>query len=524
MLRFLRIRNLAVIEAVEVEFEPGFNVLTGETGAGKSILVEAVGLLLGAPRVGRPGAHRRGARRHRGDLRATPTAARAVVRREITQPGPQPLVHRRRARHRGRAARPLRAARRAARAARASGAARPAHTSAAARRVRRSRAIWRRGRRRVGRRADAARAARALAHGRPREGRAPGSDRVPARRNREGGAEAGEDESSAPRGRCWRAPSACSGSARKATRRSTRATAPCSRRSAASGSGSASWPRSTRSSRRTSRRATASSRSSRTWRSSCAATRDSVDASPGRLQEVEDRLALLERLKRKYGPTLDDVIDRGAVAGARARAADRSGGARGGSAEGAGRGQRRATSRRRASCRAKRRERGRHVRARASKALLAELAMARTRFEVRFNDGGARPGASGASGASTRPSSRVAEPGRGAAAAGADRLGRRAVAHHAGAEDAGRWRTRRGKTLIFDEVDAGIGGRVADVVGARLRRSAIGFQVLCITHLPQIAARATTHFRIEKHVRGRPDRDVGRAAERQRRGSRRSRG
>src|SRR2546427_5278668 len=48
MLRFLRIRNLAVIASLEVEFEPGFNVLTGETGAGKSILVEAVGLLLGA--------------------------------------------------------------------------------------------------------------------------------------------------------------------------------------------------------------------------------------------------------------------------------------------------------------------------------------------------------------------------------------------------------------------------------------------------------------------------------------------
>src|SRR4051812_13191948 len=47
MLRFLRIRHLAVIDAVDVEFEPGFNVLTGETGAGKSILVEAVGLLLG---------------------------------------------------------------------------------------------------------------------------------------------------------------------------------------------------------------------------------------------------------------------------------------------------------------------------------------------------------------------------------------------------------------------------------------------------------------------------------------------
>src|SRR5437868_4135453 len=47
MLRFLSIRHLAVIDFVEVEFRPGLNVLTGETGAGKSILVEAVGLLLG---------------------------------------------------------------------------------------------------------------------------------------------------------------------------------------------------------------------------------------------------------------------------------------------------------------------------------------------------------------------------------------------------------------------------------------------------------------------------------------------
>src|SRR3954462_9345835 len=47
MLRFLRIQHLAVIDAAEVEFDPGLNVLTGETGAGKSILVEAVGLLLG---------------------------------------------------------------------------------------------------------------------------------------------------------------------------------------------------------------------------------------------------------------------------------------------------------------------------------------------------------------------------------------------------------------------------------------------------------------------------------------------
>ena len=58
------------------------------------------------------------------------------------------------------------------------------------------------------------------------------------------------------------------------------------------------------------------------------------------------------------------------------------------------------------------------------------------------------------------------------------------------------------KTLIFDEVDAGIGGRVADVVGSKLQELGGTFQVLCITHLPQIAARATTQFRIEKSVRG----------------------
>ncbi len=58
--------------------------------------------------------------------------------------------------------------------------------------------------------------------------------------------------------------------------------------------------------------------------------------------------------------------------------------------------------------------------------------------------------------------------------------------------------------LIFDEVDAGIGGRVADVVGRKLRALGSAFQVLCITHLPQIAACADTHFQIEKRVeRGR---------------------
>jgi DNA repair protein RecN (Recombination protein N) len=58
-----------------------------------------------------------------------------------------------------------------------------------------------------------------------------------------------------------------------------------------------------------------------------------------------------------------------------------------------------------------------------------------------------------------------------------------------------------GKTLIFDEVDSGIGGAVADVVGRRLQALGERFQVLCITHLPQIAAYGGAHMRIAKSVR-----------------------
>jgi DNA repair protein RecN (Recombination protein N) len=58
-----------------------------------------------------------------------------------------------------------------------------------------------------------------------------------------------------------------------------------------------------------------------------------------------------------------------------------------------------------------------------------------------------------------------------------------------------------GKSLIFDEVDAGIGGRVADAVGSKLRHLGDRFQVLCITHLPQIAAYGQSHFHISKRLK-----------------------
>ena len=55
-------------------------------------------------------------------------------------------------------------------------------------------------------------------------------------------------------------------------------------------------------------------------------------------------------------------------------------------------------------------------------------------------------------------------------------------------------------TYVFDEIDAGVGGAVAQAIGQRLARAALNNQVLCITHLPQIAAYADAHFRVEKQI------------------------
>ena len=224
-----------------------------------------------------------------------------------------------------------------------------------------------------------------------------------------------------------------------------------------------------------------------------------IDAAPERLQEVEDRLANLERLKRKYGPTLCEVIARREQCATELAAFD--------SAderlEDLERGLDRAGARYVEAARRLSTARRAHAPRFATQLQkeLAELAMARTRFEVRFEDVPPTPDRWSAHGTDVaqffvspnpsedvRPLARVASGGE---------LSRMMLALKTLATT-----DSPGKTLIFDEVDAGIGGRVADVVGQRLQLLGDRFQVLCITHLPQIAACGDAHYRVAKFERG----------------------
>lgn len=223
-----------------------------------------------------------------------------------------------------------------------------------------------------------------------------------------------------------------------------------------------------------------------------------LDVSPERLQQVEDRLAALERLKRRYGPTLPDVIARRAQLNAERETLSMSG-ERVAELE-AEVARRRARYREFAERLSQARREAAPQLARRLEVELAELAMGAARCEVRFEPGGLPESRwlpsgidavelylSANPGEDLRPLARIASGGE---------LSRVMLALKTlVTTDA------PGKTLVFDEVDAGIGGRAADAVGARLRRLGARFQVLCITHLPQVAAHAHHHYRIEKAVR-----------------------
>jgi DNA repair protein RecN (Recombination protein N) len=226
---------------------------------------------------------------------------------------------------------------------------------------------------------------------------------------------------------------------------------------------------------------------------------DGIDASPARLTQVEDRLALIDRLKRKHGGTLEEAIahrdrlaaEHRALTGGQSTVAEIEEQLAHAGARFLAAAKNLSASRREAAPRFGRQVEGE----------LAELAMERTKFEVRlttseaegqWTDAGIDAGELFLSpnlGEDARPLAKIVSGGE---------LSRVMLALKTlAAADAGPART-----LIFDEVDAGIGGRVATVVGQKLASLGDRFQVLCITHLPQIAAWGRTHFLIEKRVKG----------------------
>ena len=223
-----------------------------------------------------------------------------------------------------------------------------------------------------------------------------------------------------------------------------------------------------------------------------------IDVSPDELAAVEERLAELERLKRKYGPTLDDVVAHREHAEQELKAL----------AEGSEQLetlQHEETDRRasydRVAQTLSRARRGAAPRLAAElQQVLSDLAIPRARFEARFEpvplpetqwtERGVDTVEfffSANLGETLRPLAKVASGGE---------LSRVMLALKTLATT-----DHPGKTLVFDEVDAGIGGVVADRVGAMMKHLSHEYQVICVTHLPQIAAYATAHHHVSKVVR-----------------------
>jgi DNA repair protein RecN (Recombination protein N) len=227
---------------------------------------------------------------------------------------------------------------------------------------------------------------------------------------------------------------------------------------------------------------------------------EGIHASPERLAEIEDRLALLDRLKRKYGKTIAEVIAFGAEAARKLREVedrdeilktlradvDRAAG------------QYRSTA---SALSAERRAAAERL-AKRAEAQINSLAM-KVRFEVAVASREEEAHWTGAgwdeieyriatnAGEPLKPLVEIASGGE---------LSRVMLALKVAVEEnsskAGKKVTPR--TLVFDEIDIGIGGRAAEAVGQKLKTLARAQQVLCVTHLPQIAAFADRHLAVEK--------------------------
>ncbi|MBV8435880.1 MAG: DNA repair protein RecN [Silvibacterium sp.] len=232
---------------------------------------------------------------------------------------------------------------------------------------------------------------------------------------------------------------------------------------------------------------------------------EGIQSSPERLAEIEDRLAVLDRLKRKYGPALADVIAFGedvtrklaevenrdeiikALRADLERAAD------------AYRGVAQSLTNDRTAA-ARRLEKS-------AEAQINDLAMkARFSISVAANEDPAAWSAHGWDTVECRIATNPGEPLKplDEIASGGE-MSRVLLALKVSVEEGasrGKKKMQIPRTLVFDEIDIGIGGRAAEAVGQKLKALSKAQQVLCVTHLPQIAAFADQHFLIEKKSQG----------------------
>jgi DNA repair protein RecN (Recombination protein N) len=228
---------------------------------------------------------------------------------------------------------------------------------------------------------------------------------------------------------------------------------------------------------------------------------ETINASPERLAEIEDRLAVIDRLKRKYGSTVDAVIAFGKdVESKLAEVEDRDEvlkTLRAAVAEGASR------YRKAAAALSAERKTAAVKLAKLAEAEINSLAM-KVRFEIGIHSSEEEANwtvhgwdeveyrIATNSGEPLQPLHEIASGGE---------MSRVLLALKVAVEEASS-RTRKKnptpRTLVFDEIDIGIGGRAAEAVGQKLKTLARGQQVLCVTHLPQIAAFANHHLVVEK--------------------------
>jgi DNA repair protein RecN (Recombination protein N) len=237
--------------------------------------------------------------------------------------------------------------------------------------------------------------------------------------------------------------------------------------------------------------------------------RSAIDADPARLSALEERSTLLQGLKRKYGATVADILayaeqaaaEQAALLGAQDRLDDLAAEAE----------TLRVEIGRQAGALSEARKAAAATLSRRMEAQLGDLNMQRARFAVSLNWEAASGGVpvpdherryacddtgldrvefllSPNPGEDLKPLARIASGGE------ASRL-MLALKTILSAAD-------RTPTLIFDEVDTGVGGRSGQVVGEKLRALGVDHQVVCITHLPQVAALGNEHLRIEKQLVG----------------------